>query len=168
MCDKYINATVCLYKSVDLSAENDPLAFNRPFDGVITVQAENGTERIGSFVVVTQLCLIGTITEEHHAENILHSKGHLDVLIRLTKCDKEESNRLAIDIDRFDIDIANSPELLQQACFPFLNYTRITKVQPLDLIAGSGSYVIKVLIKRHEEPENQFMIQAMRQLSVIK
>ena len=52
-----------------------------------------------------------------------------------------------------------------KACFDFLNYTRTTKIDKIELPGGSGKYVIKILIKDSED--QNYTIQTMSQLVVV-
>ena len=163
MCIKYVNATVRLYENVELTPTNEPIVFANPFNGLIATSSDDMKYSVGNFSIVTRICIIGTASEENKKNNILHNKGCLDVLVRLTKCDMDESKRLAVDVDKFEIDIANSQDLCEHACFPFLNFTRITKV-PLIGIAELGNYIVKILIK--ERQSKKYTIQSMYQLKI--
>ena len=164
MCMKYINATTYCYESV-VSLDEKPVSFNHPFNGVVATKHADGSFSIGGFKIVTQMSLLGTNTEENKSTNIIEQKGRLDAIIRLTKCDPNEKNQLGSDLDSFSIDVQKMASQIDVACYQFMNYTRITEVSGIDLVAGIGNYVIKVLVKNADDSE--YTIQTMSRLKVI-
>lgn len=165
MCMKYVNTTATCYKSVVI--ENEKIAsFNAPFMSIKSIENESGVF-LDDFTVVTQIDFLGTNNPKHKADNPLEQKKTIDFIVRLTKCVKEPSKRVAYDLDNFSIDLADMDEKQQVdlACFGFLNYTRITNVKGLDLPGGTGKYVIKILVKNAEDKE--YSIQSMSKLIIL-
>ena len=165
MCMKYVNASVRCYKSIT-SAENNVMSYNIPFT---SIRHDNiGAQvAITKFVIVTNIDFLGTNNEEHKTENPLESRDTLDVIIRLTKCTNDDSKRIGYDLDCFSIDLAEIYEADQvnKACFDFLNYTRTTNIDQIELPGGLGKYVIKILIKNSKE--EKYTIQSMLQLIIV-
>ena len=114
---------------------------------------------------MTNIDFLGTNNEEHKNENPLESKRTLDFIIRITTCDNKQN--IGYDIDSFSVDLREMRKTNQinRACFDFLNYTRTTKIDNLDLPGGTGKYVIKVLVKDSEEKD--YTIQTMSQLMIV-
>ena len=165
MCMKYINATAACFKLVSMD-NNKIIAYNAPFNSIKSVE-ENNALFIDNFSIITQIDFLGTGNAENKMENPLEMKKTVDFIIRLTKCDALEENRLGRDLDCFSINLAEMYEKKQvdKACFDFFNYTRITNVDKLDLPKGIGKYVIKVLIKLSEDKE--YTIQSMTKLIIM-
>ena len=165
MCMKYVNTTATCYKSVVVE-NNAIVAFNAPFDA-IKASSENDTLYIDDFSIVTQIDFLGTNTNEHKIENPLEQNKVVDFIVRLTKCNKDDDKRIGSDLDKFSVDLGEMREknLVTTACFDFLNYTRVTNVNRLELPGGPGRYVLKVLIKMSEDEE--YTIQSMTSLNVL-
>ncbi len=165
MCMKYVNATATCFKLVTMD-NNKIIAYNAPFNSIKSIE-ENNTLSLDNFSIITQIDFLGTSSPEHQTENPLEMKKTVDFIIRLTKCDSIEENRLGKDLDCFSIDLTEMYEKKQvsKACFGFFNYTRITNVDKLDLPKGPGKYVIKVLIKDSEDTE--YSIQSMTRLIIM-
>lgn len=165
MCKKYVNVSSRCYKSIT-SIENSVVSYDVPF---VSIRHDNGANgvTINKFAIVTSIDFLGTNNETHRKENPLECKQTLDFIIRLTKCSSEEGKRIGYDLDSFSINLGEmyEKEQVNKACFDFLNYTRTTKVDNLDLPGGVGKYVIKVLIK--DSKEKEYTIQAMSQLIVV-
>ncbi len=164
MCMKYVNATAACYKSI-LMENKSIMSLNAPFNEIQSVDSV-GIPCI-DFFVATQIDFLGTNKEEHKKESPLEQKKKIDFIIRLTKCDSEEVNRICSDLDSFSIDLAemNEKEQVSVACFGFVNYMRMTKVEKLPLPAGTGKYVLKILIKESESDE--YTIQSMSKVTVL-
>lgn len=165
MCMKYINTTATCFKLVTMD-NNKIIAYNAPFNSIKSIE-ENNELFLDKFSIVTQIDFLGTSSPEHKADNPLEMKKRIDFIIRLTKCDPIIENRLGRDLDCFTINLAEMYEKDQvdKACFDFLNYTRITNIDKIDLPRGTGKYVIKVLIKNSEDKE--YSIQSMTKLLII-
>lgn len=162
---KYVNATATCFKSVVIE-NNNIISFNAPFN---SIKSTNNTDvlSIDNFAIVTQIDFLGTNNLSHISENPLEQKKTIDFIIRLTKCDKKEENRIGFDLDTFSINLADmyKKEQIDLACFGFLNYTRITNVDQLDLPGGTGKYVIKILVKTSND--NEYTIQSMTKLTIV-
>lgn len=166
MCMKYVNTITNCFKSV--SKENNCIvSFNAPFESIIAT-IKDGQSSINDFVVLTLVNILGTGDESKIVDNPLSNKKTIDFIIRLTKCDANEENRIGYDLDRFSINLADMDEKKQidHACFEFFNYTRMTNVDHIPLQGGVGKYVIKVLIKDSEQEE--YTIQSMTKLTIIE
>lgn len=148
MCMKYVNVNTTCYKTVS-TVDKKVVSFIAPLRSVDSHVDEQGNRYTDDFTIVTQIGFVGTNSEEHKADSVLCSRETVDIIIRLTKRTKNEEHRLGGDLDCFSIDLNTAS--LEEACFEYYNYTRITDVSNLKLPAGSGAYVIKVLIKRHQE-----------------
>lgn len=165
MCMKYVNATATCFKLVTMD-NNKIIAYNAPFNSIKSIE-ENNVLSLDNFSIVTQIDFLGTSSPEHKIDNPLETKKNVDFIIRLTKCDHIEENRLGRDLDCFSINLKEMYEKHQvdKACFDFFSYTRITNVDNLDLPRGTGKYVIKVLIKDSESTE--YSIQSMTKLVIM-
>lgn len=165
MCMKYINATTRCYKSITV-VDNNVMSYNIPFTSIRHDNDETGIT-ISKFSIVTNIDFLGTLNENNKKENPLDNKDTLDFIIRLTKCSSEESKRIGYDLDCFSIDLNEmyATNQIGKACFDFLNYTRTTKVDELELPGGVGKYVIKILVKKAKEKE--YTIQSMTQFIVV-
>lgn len=165
MCKTYVNASARCYKSIT-SIDNNVMSYDIPFT---SIRHDNEGDQIviSRFSIVTCIDFLGTGNEDRKNENPLESRRTLDFIIRLTKCSNDERRRIGYDLDSFSINLAEMYETEQigTACFDYLNYTRTTNVDKIDLPMGLGKYVIKVLIKDSED-EN-YTIQSMSQLVVV-
>lgn len=162
MCMRYVNANAVLFKSVTKS-NNDIVGLLEPFDCIVADDS-NGIVAIKEFNIISYVNLLGS--DGKKAQNIIDTQGTLQVCIRLTKCTKDEGERLSVDLDKFDIITKDSNDIVYDACVPYLNYKRITHIDniELDIDNPRGSYVIKVLVKT---PENdKYMVQALSHLKV--
>lgn len=165
MCMKYINTTARCFKSILM--ENDKIiSYNAPFKSIKS-NSDSDVISIDTFSVVTQIDFLGTNTDSNKMENPLEQKQKIDFIIRLTKCDLDETKRIGFDLDTFSIDLEEmyDKEQVYMACFGFLNYTRITNIDKLTLPGGTGKYVIKVLAKQSNQSE--YAIQSMTYLSIL-
>lgn len=165
MCMKYINATATFFKSITIE-NNKIISFNAPFSSIKSTDEKSGLS-IDDFAIVTQVDFLGTNNPSHVVENPLEQKKMIDFVIRLTKCDKLEEKRIGFDLDSFTINLAEmyEKEQVDLACFGFLNYTRITNVDHLDLPGGTGKYVVKVLAK--DSGGKEYSIQSMTKLIIV-
>lgn len=166
MCMKYVNAAVSCYQAVTM-LDNSIVSISCPFDK-ITVDSNEDFISIGNFFVITHINLLGTNDEENKQYSVLETGENLAVIVRLTKCDIDENNQRYIDLDNFTIDLQDNENRknIHKACFSYFNYKRVTKIEPIKLPLGTGTYVIKVLVKKASQEEN-YTIQSMSHLSVI-
>lgn len=165
MCKKYVNASAKCYKSIT-SVDNNVMSYNIPFTSIR--HDDDGTlATINNFSIVTNIDFLGTNNKKHKVKNPLECRKTFNFILRLTKCSSDESKRIGYDLDCFSINLDEMYETNQfnEACFDFLNYTRTTNIDKLELPGGLGRYVIKILIKDSEEEE--YTIQSMSQLIVI-
>ena len=162
MCTKYINTNSVLFKSVAKN-NNDVIGFYEPFD-CITAEQNNGILSIKDFNVITYINMLES--NKKNAGNILDKRETLQVCIRFTKCTKNDAERLSVDLDNFHIVTKDSPDIITDACVPYLNYKRITHVENIDLDIENprGSYVIKVLVKTPED--EKYTVQSIQHLKV--
>ena len=162
MCTQYLNANIALFKSVTKS-NNEVTGFFEPFDCIV---ADNSSKviRINEFNIITYINLLESSNKK--ANNILDKRETLQVKIRLTKCTKDDNERLSIDLDDFEIVTKDSEDIVYDACVPYLNYKRITHIENIDLDIENpkGSYVIKVLVKTPEEPK--YTVQSIYHLKI--
>lgn len=159
MCMKYINANTTLYETVTVQ-NNIPLAYERSFDTILASPSDRGYT-VPKFTIVTDLSILGTNNTAEQIDHVLYSKGILEVILRITKCDADPSKQVGTDVDHFKLDFEKI--IPDKACYPFYNYTRITRIQELD-VPELGAYVVKTLIKT-DSSEN-YSIQSMRRLIV--
>lgn len=166
MCMKYVNATIGCYNSVT-KLEDSIVSFNTPLN-TLAAQKSQDQVTVGDFSVVTCFNFIGTNNPEHKLENVLASREAVNIIIRLTKCDKDPDKRIGFDLDTFIIDFneAYDKGKIDTACFDYYNFTRITDVEKLTLPEKTGNYVLKVLIKKVSDPEEKTTIQAMSHIFV--
>lgn len=170
MCMKYVNSTVECYRVVALNAQGQVSVFYDPFDTIIASTEADGSYSIGGFSIKTGVCILGTDNDNHAAENPISQRAKLKFTIRMTKCAKEPENRLGIDLDEFTVDIGQliDDNKVSFACYPFINYTRVTRIGKIHLPTNAfGKYVIKVLVKG-ENDQKQDTIQAMIALTISK
>lgn len=165
MCMKYVNASARCYKGITIT-ENKIISYDIPFTG-IKHDSDGDTLSISKFSVVTNIDFLGTNNDVHKSENPLECQRTLDFIIRLTKCSADKEKRIGYDLDHFSIDLADlyRNNQVHMACFGFLNYTRTTNIDKIQLPGGLGKYVIKVLIK--DSQENEYTIQSISQITVI-
>ena len=161
MCMKRVNATVSLLGSIEYDSNGNPIVLNKPFNQILASIDDDGDYYIDRFNIFTTINLLGT-NDANDTENVIRNKGSVDVKIRLTKCDEDESKQLAIDLDEFKIDTRK--HRIDEACFEFMDFKRITRVPKIKLPLGTGLYVIKVLMKRSED--KKYTIQTMYQLYI--
>lgn len=163
MCMKYVNVISTLYDSISTVSGNIA-SFNAPLNQ-IEIKDVNNPE-ISNLTIVTDLNFLGTNDKSKIKDNVLINQDKVDIIIRLTKCDKNVQNRIGYDIDAFSIDFKKiEKEQLETACFDFYNHTRITEIGKIPLVGGTGNYVLKVLIKKSSEKD--YSIQFMRKLAII-
>lgn len=164
MCMKYLNANIICYDDVE-SDGLDPICFKKPFDR-ITALVQKDIALIGDFTIVLHINIIGTDNEKEQKNNVLYTNDKLNFKIRLTKCDPNPQNQLAVDLKQFDLDVKKLHKDL--ACYPFLNYTHVIDVKEIPLEQGVGKYALKVLVKNSNEDETKYTVQSMRNLEVIE
>lgn len=162
MCMKYVNANVACFDGVIYNGDS-LISYNTPFN-VMCAKEKSGKIYVASFKVVTQICFRGTNDEAHKANNVLEQNKTIDICIRLTKCDRDPSKQLYLDLDKFSINLDGTNPKRETACFDFLNYTRVTNVPEIELAAGYGKYVIKVLIK--ESTDEAYFVQSLTSLKI--
>lgn len=170
MCMKYVNSTVECYRVVAQNSEGQVSIFYDPFDTITAVSNGDGTFSIGGFALKTTICVLGTDKVERASENPICQKDKLFFKIRLTKCSTDENKRLGIDLDEFEVDLGELQEegLASIACYPFVNYGRITAIGRINLPEnGFGKYVIKILV-RDERDHKTDSIQSMMLLTVLE
>lgn len=162
MCMRYVNANAALFKSVTKS-NNDIVGLLEPFDCIVA-EDNNGTVAIKEFNIISYVNLLGSNGKK--AQNIIDTQDTLQVCIRLTKCTKDEDERLSVDLDKFDIVTKGSNDIVYDACVPYLNFKRITHIDniELDIANPRGSYVIKVLVKTLKD--DKYTVQALCHLKV--
>lgn len=167
MCMKYVNTIANCYESIELNANNQIVKYINPFD-CIYAKADGNRLYIGPFVIGTTINILGTSDEEKKKENPLEQNIKLDFKIRLTKCDPNETNRACLDLETIEIDLSNN-DAKHMACFSYATYNMANQISRLylDDTAGKGKYVIKVLVKRHDEPDDKYSIQSMTKLEVL-
>ncbi len=165
MCMKYLNATVECYQSV-LKSDNSIVSLNGPLDKIVVNENSEGVFSVGGFAVVTHVNMLGTDKPENKEKSTLEKQEKLEVIVRLTRCDKDDSKQIGIDLDEFVIDpyAEENKRNIHQACFLYFNYKRVTEVDNIVVPFGKGTYVIKVLVK--ESGQNQLTIQSMTYLSI--
>lgn len=159
MCMKNLNINTCCYKNVTMQNET-VLSFDRPITGVVFDKTLDGKLIADSFFVETKINILGTNNEDHKADNLLEQRKSLDFIIRLTKRDKDPEKQIYKDLDTFTIHLSQMESAIEQACFPFFNYTRVTRVKDLELDGGAGSYILKVLV-RESGTSDKMIIQSM-------
>ena len=163
MCMRYVNAVTTCYSSMNTSNDNI-LSFNMPVNGVDV--KDRDVPQIDKLIVLCQFNFLGTSDPQKKEFSVLENKDKIDIVIRLTKCSKDPSQRLGYDLDSFSLDFNKIYQENQQqtACFDFYDYMRIINVTNLPLPHGTGKYVIKTLIKKSNEPN--YTIQSMTNLTI--
>ena len=167
MCMKYVNATTRCYKMITRDGHGNYLSFYAPFDTLPCVKKE-GHIVIQSFFIQTEVTIMGTSNKDRESENPISRGDNLHFTLRLTKCDKELRNRLGIDLDSFDINLADlqANNKILHACYPFYTTMRITTVNDVELpTVDSGKYVLKVLVRATDNPKDD-TIQSMSTFTV--
>ncbi len=167
MCMKYVNAFVGCCESVVRDDENQILSYQGPFNSIRAKEDADKNAIIADFSVVTHVNLMGS-SDEHASDNIILNEGKLSVTIRLTKCIKNVSDPPGIDLDSFELDVKDLQRRnkISKACYPFLNYTRVTRIDKVSIPpdVGVGNYVIKVLVSADDNPVQ--VIQSMSALQI--
>lgn len=167
MCMKYVNAFVGCCESVVRDNANQILSYHGPFNSIQAIEDESRNAVIADFSIVTHINLMGS-SDKHASGNIIRDEGKLSVTIRLTKCIKDDPNPPGIDLDSFELDVKDLDRRnkVSQACYPFINYTRVTKIDKVSIPpdVGVGKYVIKVLVSTSENPVQ--VIQSMSALQI--
>lgn len=164
---KYLNATLCCYKSVSMT--NDKLiSLSYPFDSTRTIM-RNGTLSADDFYVFTHVNLMGTDDSNEKQDSIIECDGKVRVTIRLTKCDAEASKQLYVDLDSFDVDVneAKITKRIHKACYKYLNCQRLTVIKSMELPAGCGMYVLKVLVEDLNNPNQNAGIPIVQSMSYL-
>ena len=159
---KNLNVNTCCYRSIT-TQDNQVVSFNQPFTGLVVNKTADGKLVTGSFVVSTQISLMGTNQDEQKLQNPLEQHKSVDFIIRITKRDRNPEKQIGLDLDAFTIDLSDAS--IEQACYPFFNHTRVTRVKDLELVGGSGHYIIKVLVK--ESSGEKWIIQSMNMVNMI-
>lgn len=162
MCTQYLNVNVVLFKSVTKN-NNEVVAFYKPFDCIVA-DSSNKVIKINEFNIITYINLLESRNKK--ANNILDRRETLQVKIRLTKCTRNENEKISIDLDDFEIVTKDSKEIIDDACVPYLNFKRITHIENIDLDIENpkGSYVIKVLVKTPSE--EKYTVQTIYHLKI--
>lgn len=164
MCMKNVNVTTCCYKNVT-TKDNLVISYNEPFTGLVLNRNQDCKVTTGAFVVVTQINIMGTNNEEHKQQNPMEQRSSIEFVIRLTKRDKDPEKQLGVDLDSFTINLKELEGSIDQACYPFLNYTRVTKINDLELVSGPGHYVIKVMVR--DSSDEKLIIQSLNLVNMI-
>ena len=162
MCMKYINATTRCYKSVIKNDNGQILSYGEPFVEIIGNMV-NGYAVIRNFVIQTEVSVLGTANPEHESENPISRKDKLHFTLRLTKCDPDETKRTGTDLASWEIDFKQLSEekALSLACYPFYNKMFVTQVKEIEFpYFDTGKYVLKVLVRNTDNPEDD-TIQSM-------
>lgn len=171
---KYVNATIQLCASVKLDERGIVTSCSHPFDTLKVDRMENGELKAIDFHIITRLNLMETKKEDPPEANLLReiNRGkNYEVLIRITKCDANPENRLSIDLGKLQLTKESlSGHIVTSACCDFVNMVYVTSVKNLDLTLGTGTYVIKVVIRQEKlgvpEEDNLPIVQSMYPLYI--
>lgn len=151
MCVPNINATISLFSNVKNIDNQGELEFCKPFDIIMSRTINDGIRCIGGFYIVIDMTLLSTNNEERIKDNVVATKGKLNVLLRLTKTDRDLNRILHLDLDEFTID-AGTEIIHENACIPYINYKKIKKIDAnaiqLSPQAQGSNYVLKILVQR--------------------
>ena len=167
MCMQNVNVTVSLFKSVLVQSDLFPTSFINPISSIVAT-VKDDKHFIEDFVVVTQTGIIGELEQKIslysnilESNNVLTRKGSLDVKVVLTlpRLVKE------LSLDNFAINVAKE-KICEEDFYPFVNNLRVIKVPQIEL-PGVGTYIIKVLTKHSDKPDDEYQHQAMHKLRVI-
>ena len=148
MCKKNVNAVTRLYDYVEIGSDALGRSLLQNQFDTICVQYESFEKPfIGGFYIVSQINLLGTSNEEEKASNAVSNETTLEFKIRITKVCLEKSKQYSWDVDTFEIDL--SKEKVYNACVPFVNYTKISKISKIYLEPDDfdGEYVVKILVR---------------------
>lgn len=158
MCVQNVNATLSLFTDVKNMEIQGNQEFIRPFD-IIVSKSINNNKYIGGFYIVVDINLLSTTNEHKKETNVVYNRAKIDILVRLTKISDDEEKRLSLDIDEFTIDASDDNLVKTNACVDYINYKKIKKIDTnaiqLSPNAGTGKYVLKVLVKRPCDTEYQ-------------
>ena len=168
MCMKYVNATVECFSSVGLNQQGQPISFLHPLNTITAVREPDGSLSIGNFVIRTCINVLGTNNEAKKAENPISLGSNLSFILRLTKCAENAEDRLGLDLETYEINLAElkDKKKLNRACYDFLNYSRTANIEKITLPSNAvGGYVLKVLVHDNFK-HNNYTIQAMNTLFV--
>ena len=161
MCMKFVNAVISCYESVSTTDTKSIQSFNAPIDVITCSNLDVSTPIVTNLFMVTHISVRGTLKEADIPQNILCKDGSIDVILRLTKCDADESKRLYVDLDKFTINLAEERQKgnIKHACFDYYNHVHVSNITEFQLPAGTGNYVLKVLMC--ESGTDAFSIQSM-------
>lgn len=151
MCVPNINATISLFSNVKNIENQGDLEFCRPFDIIASQTINDGIKCIGGFFIVIDMTLLATTSKEKSKDNVVVNKQKLNVLLRLTKTNKDPNKILHLDLDEFTID-ASVETIHEDACIPYIRYKKIKKIDAnaiqLSPKAEGRNYVLKILVQR--------------------
>ena len=165
---KYVNATTRCYNSIVQSSQEQSISFVEPFESIY-LNEDNGHYFIRGFFIQTEISILGTNKKENEKENPICRGDKLHFTLRLTKCDRNEENRLGIDLDEFEIDLKELKEnnKLFQACYSYYSGMRVSAIQEIELPFDGGKCVLKVLVRNTDDPKDD-TIQSMSNFTVKK
>ena len=169
MCMKYVNATVGLFNSVETGPNGSIVSFRGAFDYLRAQLDSSGELFSGNFVVVTHLNLLGTDNVNNVAGcHIEQKQGILEVFVKLARVSANVEERKVRLLGQFDLDLKELEDSgqIRQACFHYLNYRRVTRIDRMVFEPGPGSYVIKVEVRWKGE-ESPLAVQALYPLTVV-
>ncbi len=167
MCKLNVNINARFYDGVKI--ENSSNTYINQFNRIeCKFEEETNSKYIGPFYIVTDTTMLETQKEDRKSINLLNNiiENNLKVKlrIRITKLNKDPEKQYKWDVDSFEIE--KDMCQINRACVHFLNHTRITKINRLELNSDdyAGNYVVKVLI----EEENNLIVQSMTYLNVFE
>lgn len=167
MCVQNVNATISLFREVRQAEIQGAQEFVCPFD-VILSNSINNKKHIGGFYIVTNITLLSTTNEKKKRTNVVYNKQKIDIIIRMTKSSTDKDKQLSLDIDEFTIDASDKDIVKTNACVEYINYNKIKKIGTnaiqLSPDAGTGDYILKVLVKR--PCDEDFQVQSIYNLRV--
>lgn len=145
---------------------------------VDSVIDENGRACLPGLHIVTDLTFLGTTEREHFAENPICTGEKVRITIRLTRCTDIFETQTFVDLDSFDIDLAQVRRdgKLKRSCWEFYCYTRLTNIPGKsvwipceeDGTPAYGAYALKVIISGESDDKDSTSVQGIASLKVCK
>lgn len=170
MCMKNVNAVARLYNEVEIRNNPNRIStFKNQFDIISAKFNKENNPYIGDFYIVSEVNLLGTANQEDSETNIVEQRKKVKFKVRITKLSNENDKQYSWDVDEFVIDTSKEGLIIKGACVPYINFTKVSEVNRIQLTPNdySGEYVIKILLKTSDLPEEaNWIVQSISRLSV--
>ncbi len=170
MCMKNVNAVARLYNEVEMGNNpNRVSTFKNQFDIISAKFNNENNPYIGDFYIISEINLLGTAVQEDKETNIVEQQKKAKFKVRITKISDERDRQYSWDVDEFEIDTSKDGLIIEGACVPYVNFTKVSEVNKIQLTPNdySGEYVIKILLEsQNSSEERPWIVQSISRLSV--